>query len=369
MNRRQTMRVAKAGVAVLLSVALLLPPAGCRPVPEEVIARATDAFKEVQTYRMDLTTISSEGDETNQSEGLVEFAFPDRLHMVSQSKDGDEVIIIGQEYYYRRLDGTEWRVRELPVTRHNLAAALVDELESLTDLVVLPGKEIDGVTCFHYRGSVDMDVLVDEQIAELDQSQPGYDTVKETIEYQRQWSMELEFWIAREDFRLLQVSHQQEVQDVSVNVTYRFYDFNAPIEIEAPPEEDILIETPETIDLVANSQSSIGGEDPAHQTISYQITISNRGAALAEDVRVFADTEATNQGRQTLEAEATGRPVDLASGEDVVFRLSWEYDMTETSKVELIKVLEDSVFWVEWTDGTTGLRNEKRILERGGSPE
>ena len=355
---------------MVLAAILLLPLAGCRPAPEEIIARATDAFREVQTYRMDLSSIYSEGDETNQSEGLVEFASPDRLHMVPQSVDvtgdGDEVIIIGQQYYYRRLDGTEWRIRELPVTRHNAAAALLDELGSLTDLVALPDEDLDGVACFHYRGSVDMDARVDQQIAALDQSQSGYESVKETIEYQRQWRMELEFWIARKDFRLLRVSHRQEVEDVSVTAVYRFYDFNAPIEIEAPPEENILIDTSEGADLVANSLSSIGGEDPARQTISYQITISNRGPARAGDVRVFADTEATNQGPQTLEARAERHPVDLVPGEDEVFHLSWEYDMTEISKIKLVEVLEKSAFRVTWTD-SEGRHHEKTILEGGGT--
>jgi len=42
--------------------------------------------------------------------------------------------------------------------------------------------------------------------------------------------------------------------------------------------------------------------------------------------------------------------------------------MTSTSKQELVSLLEDSGFWVEWTDSATGLRNEKGIHAGGGSP-
>jgi len=358
-----------SGLLALLVTVLLAGCAASRPSPEEVIARAVSAIEEVQTYRVDLTTIYSEGDETNQSEGSMEFVAPDRLRAMVQSEDANEAIIIGQEYYYRPLGGTEWRLRELPVTRHNAAVAMTEELESLIGLVALSDEDIDGVACFHYRGRVDMDAQVDEQIAGLDPSRPDYDVVKETLEYQRQWRNETEFWIAREGFLLRQVRIKQEVEDMSVTAVYRFYDFNAPIEIEAPPEEDILAETPEAIVLVAASVSSVGGEDPAHQTISYEITITNRGLALAEDVRVYVDTEATNEGLRTLEAEQTRRPVDLASTEHETYVVSWEYDMTGTSKQELVRLLEDSAFRVEWTDSTTGLRNEKSILEDGWSPE
>ena len=55
---------------------------------------------------------------------------------------------------------------------------------------------------------------------------------------------EMEFWIAREGFlpRQVKVKQEHEVEDVSVNATYRYYDFNAPIEIEAPQDEDVVSE-------------------------------------------------------------------------------------------------------------------------------
>ena len=48
-------------------------------------------------------------------------------------------------------------------------------LDSLVELVELRDEKIDGVSCFHYRGNIDIEAQVEEQITNLDPSQPFYE--------------------------------------------------------------------------------------------------------------------------------------------------------------------------------------------------
>jgi len=322
-----------SGLLVLLVTVLLGGCAASRPSPEAVIDRAISAIEEVQTYRVDWTTVSPEGEGTITSNMVIEFVSPDRLHLLPQNElDVSESIMVGRTQYYRGADSAEWQLQQLSesAVTYNPAVIMVEGLESLVDLTELSDEEIDGFDCFHYRGRVDMEAIAGEQIAKLDPSEPGYEAQKMTLEQVRQSTTDrelwTEFWIGKSDYLLRQLQHgagdDTKAEHANVRFTSRFFDFNAPIEIEPPPDEDVVITRPGKFGLVANSVSSIGGDDPAHQRISYEITISNRGPALAEDVRVFVDTGATNEGLQTLEAEAARQPVNLVPGENEVFQLN-----------------------------------------------
>lgn len=247
-------------IYMLLVFLLVAPLAGCggpRPSPEEVIAGATDAANELQTYRFEMTGTTTQDGETNYFNMQGEFVSPDRLHVVMTS-DGDtqESIIIGQQAYRRAPDSDRWEVDEssaaiaLATGTTRWLASTVEILDSLIGVVELRDEKIGGVSCFHYRGSVDMESRVQEQIANLDPTLPDYEEMGRYIEQQCQWEQDFEFWISKEDYLLRQVDMQYEMvytEDVgedteweeryTANYTLRFFDFNQPITIEPPVTE------------------------------------------------------------------------------------------------------------------------------------
>jgi len=232
-------------------------------------------------------------------------------------------------------------------------------------------EEVDSVDCFHYKGSIDTDAQVDKEIAKLDPSQPGYEERIKLLELERRWQFTLEFWIDKEDHLLRQLKQYQDMvfiehigedtereEHTNAVIAYRFFDFNQPIQIEAP-----ITDMVDSINLKTNISGNVGGKDLQHQEIHYEITVSNRGIETAKDVRVFVDSQATNQGLQTMEAEPTHRPVNLGPDEHETYIISWEYDITRSSKEELIKLLRETVFRATWID-EKGQQGEK-VLGKG----
>ena len=237
---------------VFLLIATVVGCSSARLSPEEVIARANDAINELQTYRFEMTGTITQDGETSHGNMQGEFVSPDRLHMIAVS-DGDtqEGIRIGQTEYHRVPDSDSWEVREWPPTmasaRNNLAVSTVEIVDSLVGVVELRDEKIDGVSCFHYRGNIDVEALVEGQIANLDPTLPGYEDIVRSIEQQLQSEQNVEFWIGKEDYLLRRLDAQYEMvytegwdedtereERITANYSYRFFDFNQPIQIEPP---------------------------------------------------------------------------------------------------------------------------------------
>jgi len=360
MRKRQSIKILLA----LLSLILLVSLAGCGssgPDPEELISGAIEAIKEVETYRFDMIVVHTENGETTQSNVLFEFASPDRLHSTQVNEyEILESIVIGQKYYHFDTFDNKWHVRQWPgeVSSSNMAAGMVEMLDSLVGLKKMKDEEVDGSDCFHYKGSVDMKAKGEEEKAKLDPSEPYYEEQLQILEMYDKWQYDVEFWVDKETYLIRQLKQYQEVTFVrdageddegeehqTVTATQRFYDFDAPITIEPPPAELV-----EGIDLIVNSMSSIGGEDIQHQQIKYEITVSNRGNETARDVRIFVDSTATNQGFQSMEAEPIERPVSLESGEHAAYNAVWEYDLSKTSKEELAELMKNNILRAVWVD-------------------
>ena len=137
------------------------------------------------------------------------------------------------------------------------------------------------------------------------------------------------------------------------SVMMKYYDFNEPITIEPPldahgellPGWRLVASYParRAIFLTSRATSTIEGEDPAHQQISYRITITNVGEEVASNVRVKVRTRATNEesGVVMMEAEpSTPGMVDLGPGEGETYNVSWEYDASSTPKEELARLVD-----------------------------
>lgn len=237
----------------MLAFLLLTMLIGCSssgPNPLELIAKAQVAINEVESYRIEITTTITQNGKTTQSSGQGEFVSPDRLHMIKTDEDGNrESIRIGQTEYNQNANSNNWEVRQWPKSLpfYNPAVTLVEELDSLVGLVGMSDEEVDSVDCFHYKGSIDTEAQVDTEIAKLDPSQPGYEERIKLLEPRRRWQFTLEFWIDKEDHLLRQLKQYQDmvfIEDIgegtereeqaNVLIAYRFFDFNQPIQIEAP---------------------------------------------------------------------------------------------------------------------------------------
>lgn len=355
-------------MAILSISMLMLSCGGTWYDFENVVAKAIEATGEVQTYRMEMESDWIGNGEEEQSVASMEFVAPDRTHVLSgpSGSEKEESIQIGTIVYTRSESSTEWNVRDWRDERFAVRNMMVGTLESfleLADIKKLKDEKIGGIDCFHFIGKMNRQAQREEEIASLDQSDPHYEqrkssleSILESTEYIRD---DIEFWIGKDDYLLHQYrvnieqnmiddkgeETEEEVFYCSVN-NVRFFDFNEPIEIDAPPAELV-----KNASLVINSTSSVGGsEDLRHQVIKYEISISNRGIDTAHNVQVFVDSTATNNGLQAMEAEAERRPADLKPGESLKYLVSWEYDLSLSSKEELIDLLRQTVIRATWAD-------------------
>ena len=375
MREYKYLKISSALLVLLIST-LLIGCGSSRPAPEEVIAKAQLAMEEAETYRIEGMSIYTENGETNRSSAQMEFVSPDRLRTVTVDERGTgESIRIGQMEYLLDADSSNWQTRQWPESprSYNLATNMIESLGSLIGPVELEDEEVDGVGCFHYKGNVDMKARGEEEKAKLDPSLPHYEERMRALEIYDQWQLSFEFWVGKADFLLRQLKQHQVVVFVKdageetereehhiITTTFRFFDFNQPIQIEPPPAELI-----EGVNLTSGIVGSVGiSEDLQRHQIKYEITVGNKGGEIARDIRVFVDSPATAQGLQTMEAEPDHRSVNLGPNEHETYLVSWEYDLTKASKEELVELLEKNVFRATWTD-EKGQQDEK-VLHEGG---
>ncbi len=362
-------------VAILSASMLMLSCGGNRPDFEDVVAKAIEATGEVQTYRMEMESNWIENGKEEQSVASMEFVAPDRTHVLSgpSGSEKEESIQIGTILYTRSESSTEWNVRDWGnenLTVRDMAVGTIESSLKLVDITQLKDEKIEGIDCFHFIGKMNMKGQQEEQLASLDQSDPHYEQRKSALESMLKSTEiirdNIELWIGKDDYMLYQYrvhieqnmiddigEETEEIETYSSVNTVRFFDFNEPIEIDAPPAELV-----KSASLVINSTSSAGGsEDLSHQVIKYEISVSNRGIETAQDVQVFVDSPATNQGLKTMEAEAERWPADLKPGESLKYLVNWEYDLSLSSKEELIDLLRQTVIRATWTD-ENGERHE-----------
>jgi len=119
----------------------------------------------------------------------------------------------------------------------------------LMNLEKMSDEDINGISCSHYRGNLDFDSYVDEQIEEagnntmiwIGEGATGNITWQEHLEIMRRWEATVEFWIDEEDYirqlkieeRLLTIKDSGEEWTTEIVVT-RYSDFNESINIELP---------------------------------------------------------------------------------------------------------------------------------------
>jgi len=365
---RQWLRPALGAATAVIVLAILLVTQPWGVNPQSVMAKAYAATSNLQSYRMTSSATSTFEGKTIEQTSEWEFAFPDRHHG-KMTMDGEtyEFIIISDKQYTREPSSTQsgtMYVIGLSSGSGPSKEETLELLDTLTDLEKLPDEKIDGVDCFHYRGRVDIDRMVDKRKAELDPAEPGYEERVEALEWQRRMKTEVELWIGKDDYLIRQMKYDMQVPsedtgewDTSSSMV-RYYDFNEPIEIEPPVTASgellsgwrLVSSSPKESTFSRDVAFTIGGDDPAHQQISFRIAITNISEEVASNVRVTVHTMATNEESRSVRMEAEpSAPIDLEPGESETYCITWEYDASHTSKDELARLVNLTTVLAKYT--------------------
>lgn len=355
-------------VAILVTL-LVLQPWGTSLVPRSVMAEAYAATEGLQSYRMfSFTTSTFEGKTIEQTFELG-FAALDRYHG-KMTLDGEthEFIIIGDKQYNRELGSDQSRKMGVAVSGSIPSKEdTLELLDILTDLEKLPDEQIDSVDCLHYRGRVDMERMVEEQMASLDPEQPGYEemvkSMEQALEEACQMKTEVELWIGKDDYLIRQMKYDMQMpaentgQWNTSSSVVRYHDLNKPIIVEPPvtASGELLpgwrlqssSQNQQELPFSRDVTFTIGGNDPAYQQISFRITITNIGVDVASNVRVALATMATNEESNWI--WNSPEPVTLEPGESETYHITWEYDASDTSKKELARLVNLTTILAKYT--------------------
>ena len=243
-----------AAIVAAVMVPLLLQLSGASPGGP--IARAYAATAALHSYRMSGATAQVFNGVASETTFEHEFTAPDRYH-ISMVADGEtrEFIIIGDRQYARVSGGQSSRnvveiVIEGGFSVFNPTPSregTLQLLDSLADLQKLGDAKIDDAETLHYKGRVDVDRIVDEQVAALDPQSPVYRETVEFLDLQRSIRIDVELWIGLEDdsIRRMKLDGQSPttgtgpdgdelIGSSSFSTVVTYSDFDEPMEIEGP---------------------------------------------------------------------------------------------------------------------------------------
>ena len=243
-----------AAVVAAVVVPLVLQLLGTDPGTR--IAEAHSMFAELQSYRMTGSTASTVNQTTSEVSFDWAFVAPDRYRgtLIDDSEEW-EFIIIGEEQYVRTPDGDQAGGTVVVITTGGFSIfnpipsrdGTLEILDSLIEVSVLQDQEVDGVDSLHYRGRVDMNRVVDEVVAGLNPSSPGYLEATEVSNMQRTAEVDVNLWIGKEDssMRKLELDVRapatvsgpkggRQIIWMKYLTEARFFDFNESIEIHRP---------------------------------------------------------------------------------------------------------------------------------------
>ena len=370
-------------IVIILVALLVLQPWGAFLEPRGIIAKAHATTMELQSYRVFSFTTYTYETKTVDITWEIEFAAPD-CHHGKVTIDGEviEVIIIGDKQYTREPRGSKTVVA---ATKSSFPRKedTVELLDQLTDLEKLPDERIESVDCLHYRGKIDVERIAEEQKAKLDPKQLGYEQILKDLDRLRNMKTEVELWIGKDDYLIRQVKQYWEAPTLeptsgsteqekwhTANIMWKYYDFNEPIVIEPPetasgellPGWELAGSRPAGTYFNAETHSEIAGEDPAHQQISFSVTITNVEMEAASNVQVSLHNAATIRDEDEenwINAEPSiPGPVNLEPGESETYSASWEYDASQIAKDKITELVKPTRVRIIYTtpDGNEAVR-------------
>ena len=234
-------------LALAIAIPIVIPTLAL--TPEKVLAKAGEAMLSVKSFRAQYY------DPIPSLHNLYEFA-GSSFHDVLYAGTGGEEINIGDRIYVRGMsvDFTPLTLNDMQVMTPSVKMTQA-QLDMLTKLEVLPEENIDGVECFHYRGTVDNEKLIKFQepfftkmfyqmfvkaskmsgkaLDEEKVSQSIKGMLEDAAAHTRTQKIVDEFWIGKNDFAVRQMKAVWN-DSQATSVMTKFYDFNAPISIESP---------------------------------------------------------------------------------------------------------------------------------------
>ena len=235
--------------AIIAALVLQLPTDD----PSGPIAKAYAATAGLTSYRMSGSTTYTGNGESAEIALEWEFVAPDRYHgKLTTQGDIQEFIIIGDQQYARdsgsgQSRGTVFVMTEGVFSPVPSREGTLQLLDSLIDLAELPDEIVASVDSLHYRGTVDIDRIVDEQAAKLDVGAPGYEADIAALNVHRRIQIHVELWISKSDHSIQKL--RQDVQSPTVvsdaegtrvegsvgySTVVRYFDLDEPIEIGRP---------------------------------------------------------------------------------------------------------------------------------------
>lgn len=214
---------------------------------QEVTRKAVVATTAAQSYRETGTTSHTSGGHTVTLYEEGEYAAPDRYRVKVRKDTGSwhECIQIGDQSYMLAADDADWLggEREESCVVFPIAEELA-VLDHLTNPERLPGQEMSGVDCIHYRASVDFEGLTAKWEAGAEYPPPP-----EVLDLMKGQTMGVELWVGKDDYLVRQMKTEARLLEydlvtgqerwVNQNTTARFYDFNEPIAIEPPAPSEV----------------------------------------------------------------------------------------------------------------------------------
>lgn len=377
-NHRQIIWFKPAFAAILIVIVIVAGLVIWQPWRMEtesggLISTVKAATNGLQYYKAHTVHEVSQGYNSNIIYYEVAFAAPDRYRVEAR----DNFVSGGNVYIGKKIYnwGEEPVIPQIKMT--GLSGEIVtsigiptkDEIrqmiDTLRDMEQFPDEAIDGVICLHYRGEIVSADDYEKKLSELDPDDPSYLYMKKMIDEMYSWSknrkQEIEIWIGKDDYLPRKERHYMYLppftaQDEAYTMTRttEYYDFNVPVEIEPPLDaEGNLIEGSSlAIDYELLSKYALNGsqhmginiEDPAHQTVNFSITVTNRSTEIVRNIRIMVSTITTSgqEVPETMEAQpSTGGYVDLGPGESETFSLSWGFT-SETVNNSLYEVVNAS---------------------------
>lgn len=318
-------------VAIIVTL-LVLQPWVAAPGFQEVMAKSYLAVVALKSYRTEVTYNYPPTANLPVTKNEVTYVAPDRYYTKqTEGTNIDEVIKIGEKVYYETTrEGT------VPQIINPDASGLAPDmgntfriLNSLHGLQTLKDETIDGVKCYHYRGNLELGMDKTEVI---------------------------DIWVGKDD-------NLPRKENFNSEYTTLFLDLNKPMTINAPltaagelqPGWHLLQSGPH---LTVNYSDSVGGTDMINPVFSFDINLYNYGFEEAKNVHVTFQTMTTDDTTKPAELEAIPstdiRPVNIASWQSMNFKIQWQFDGSNLSKLDLVQALQKTTFTVSYhkADGT-----------------
>lgn len=381
--KRRVLILAPISIILIAILAVLLwnPWGGS----ENIIAQAYSAISNVQSYRMSITKGSS--GESATVTYTAEFVAPDRYHLtnVFEGKTTEFIYIADEEYF--KGDYMSFLLMKLQAngfTSMITREATMRWLNMLGDIEQLPDETVEGIECYYYQGKYDVDKQVLSQQENREKmglpplSEDDLQEMREEMHAVND-SMKFELWIGKTDYLMRQwrVSREEQTDTGIMNshTTYKFYDFNESIIIEAPMDSSGILLTgwtttsPDQPTLSKEIQSSIDHSDPSIRKINYIVSIRNISSETVTGIDIdiiTAPPPFNSEGpsiwiRQGKINEPV--PESLKPGESFEYEITFGYDATRVSPDEIVEAITSSVFYIGYINSSGEQKAEKSRFE------